>query len=645
MTLELPFRISPLSNVAPFTYRDAVTQQEILERLANYVETGFYNEIKAEIQRIIDDFNKGLSTVDEMLAAFNTEIDRRIMQISNRVGPEGIQRRTLTANTAVLIDPAWPDAHPIRFQFTQDATGGHTVTLGDTITDAGQLVINPAAGSTTEFYLYPLGDGTWEARTDDSVTADLVHAENSETRLELAAHFLQRIEPTTVYVNPVTGDDTRTGLTTGDALRTVSEAIRRAEHDAGSADTAWVVNLANGVYTERVTASAFTPFAINLTIQGAEIAHPATPLAVFTEGVGASAAAMKFENPRLDVTVKYVKFTGYNGTSSSAGINSSQGRLYTVNVHAEQCFYGVSSVRGQLDVKGGVFTNNGRLANGTGNGAGIRSLMLNRHSIGTQGAGNLGLGPVFTGNRYGVFAQENSTGHIDWCTFNDNESAIVLRSNARGNLDGCAFARNLTDIFADSNAHAFIPSNVVFGAGADKSNQTTYFTGGARATTGRAINGVEMAYARGCDAVYGVYDVQDVTGTAFVLDRTLGAQWWNDSIRSSGTAPKRLKVRAVGTLTGVTDVTRLILRLGTKTSTITFSATETGTFVYESEILFVSPTRQIITSEAYRHLSDNVRNVVSTTNQDMSTETRLTLEASVTAGDTVSLEYVELSAG
>jgi len=481
---------------------------------------------------------------------------------------------------------------------------------------------------------------------NDHALAGLVNTPASETGAALAAGFYTRTPATAVYVNNTTGNDANTG-TAGAPLRTVTEAIRRAANSAQVTDTANTINLTGGVWTERVTAPAFTAYKLNVVIQGSAVEYPGRPVVQFTEGSGTSAAAMKFTNPNAAMTVKYVEFIGYNGTTSSAGINSVNGELYTVNVWANGCFFGISSQSGSLDVKGGVLDNNGRLPDGTGSGASIRSLMLNRHSIGVQGAGNLNAGPKITNSRYGFFAQENSTGHTDYITYEDNESAVVLRGNSRANVDGSSFKRNLTDILADSASHVYVPDTVAFGTGANKSSQTVVLTSGSQSTTTRDMDGSLSALSRTEQVQYGIYTAQTVTGTTAtvrVLQRTLYAPWWNDTQRTAGSAPKRLRIRAAGRITGGAGTVQLTLVLGSRTLPITMD--ETGTFHYEGSVLFAAPDRQILVARSEVNLAPSARNTTGTTAQDMSADQLIYLYAQLSnAADSVTFEYVEISAG
>lgn len=154
--------IQPVTNITPFTYRDGTTLLGQLEKMRVHLNEHVVPGFNEKLNWIIGQFNDGLLTVEQFHDAYAAEIDRRIMLINNRVGPEDMKRVTVTAPYTLTIDSVWPDAHPLWFQITQDAIGGHTVTFAPEI--ASTVVVNTAANAMTEFVLVPLGNGKWVAK-------------------------------------------------------------------------------------------------------------------------------------------------------------------------------------------------------------------------------------------------------------------------------------------------------------------------------------------------------------------------------------------------------------------------------------------------------------------------------------------------
>lgn len=156
-----------LPNIVPFTYRDGMTFQHLLYEIRDEVTKKIPAELNAALLAAVDQVNAELGSMaqhivlsqQEAQAAYlkyQGEIERRIMEINNRVGPEGIVRRTLTRPYTLTIDPVWPDAHPLFIQLTQDAVGGRTLTLPAGVT--GTVQMNTAANALTEFWLIPTSD-------------------------------------------------------------------------------------------------------------------------------------------------------------------------------------------------------------------------------------------------------------------------------------------------------------------------------------------------------------------------------------------------------------------------------------------------------------------------------------------------------
>jgi hypothetical protein len=99
-------------------------------------------------------------------------------------------------------------------------------------------------------------------------------------------------------------------------------------------------------------------------------------------------------------------------------------------------------------------------------------------------------------------------------------------------------------------------------------------------------------------------------------------------------------------MAGTAGTKQINLRMGSRTAPLTFSANETGDFVYEGVVFFAAPDRQILTASAARNLADTPRNATNTTSQDMSVDQTLLLQVTLgDSGDVVTFEYVELIYG
>lgn len=173
--LAFPFRITPLNNITPFTYRDGTSHAQLVEGMRHYLESQLpedFNESMNEFFRqftdalgdsrdvIVADRNTFQTSVNNLIAAFEDHINGIVDVINNKTGPIDIQRRTLTApSTTITIDPAWPTNQPIDFVVTQDATGGRAVAF-DTMIE-GTLSLNTWAGAETPFTLVPGADNVW----------------------------------------------------------------------------------------------------------------------------------------------------------------------------------------------------------------------------------------------------------------------------------------------------------------------------------------------------------------------------------------------------------------------------------------------------------------------------------------------------
>ncbi|RCK68258.1 hypothetical protein DT076_16550 [Desertihabitans brevis] len=457
----------------------------------------------------------------------------------------------------------------------------------------------------------------------------------------------KKSQPNRLYVHPtsVNASDTNDGITSITPFKTVQAAFNALVNYGPVLDGEWTIQLAAGIYDEAVRVPENLRSVSPVTMHGPDVGgHPNVPTARFSRGAGAAYLGLRVYSP-IELTVKDVKFSDYNGTSSSGGIGAANGAVVNaVNVHAFRCFYGLTSQGARLDAKGGIIEDCGRLPDGSGVGAGIRSLMLSRHSIGTQNAGTLALGPIIKGCRYGVYAQESSTGHVDYVTFEDNEDAVVLRVNSRANLTGSSFARNWRDVRADGNSHAFF-FDPVFGTGANESQVHLLSNTGAEVTGAAYFTDRDPAYAVVPKTLQTMYPNQSIkaTTTTLIHRNELKAPFWRN-ISTGLTGGKTVRVRVIGELIGTAGTKRVNLRLGDSTpASIVFTAVETGPFEVVGTIFFRDIASQLIHCSGTRHLGTSVRHAVVPATEAMTADTWAQVDGQVeNTADTLLIHAVEL---
>jgi hypothetical protein len=368
--------------------------------------------------------------------------------------------------------------------------------------------------------------------------------------------------------------------------------------------------------------------------------HPGVPTTIISDGAVFLLMEYKFAG-RVELIVKNIKITGYNGTTSSAGIYMSDtGSLTTQNVHTSGNYWGISGQKSSIECPDGIHENNGYLPDGSGNGGAIRSLQLNQHHVGIQNAGVRTNTAIIRNNKTGVFIQENSTGHVDWCTFSGNEDAILVNVNARANLDGCSFDGNTRAVRLIGNGHAYIPSTCVF----TNNGANIIRTSGSHITSPVLFDTIDPAYGTHDSHIATQYigqTIQNATNTPF-FTTYLKAPFWKDVVNSV-TPMKKLKFRIFGSLVGTANTKALTLRLGTDKASVTIPATDNGNFQYEGFIYFYDVNKQVIHLGGNTHLnSRRMAKTISTV--DMSADVKLTLEGQTAdIADSVIIDLFEVS--
>jgi hypothetical protein len=451
-------------------------------------------------------------------------------------------------------------------------------------------------------------------------------------------------ETNNLYVGVSGSSNTFDGLTPDKPVAKIQTACDYLANWGPILNGNWIINLATGTYTSaKLLDGLLTETAIQ--IIGTDVGvHPNVPISIVSDGTGASKVGLQASGG-TKIIVKNVKFTGYNGTSSSAGIKvSDAAEVTTSNVHTDSCYFGISGEnRAEIVVPDGIHNNDGYLNAGGGTGAAFRSLQLNRHDIGVQNAGTQANSAIIQNCYQAILAQESSTGHMDWCTIQDCNTGIVARVNARVNCDGTVFKRNAKDIAVDSNGHVFVSSAVVFSTGTDESTNKVNTSAGGNLTNNTIISGMEMAYSvmeKAIDMQYVNQTVSTTTNTT-VYSKVLKAPMWRGTPGST-TPMKRLYVRIYGTLNGAANTKSINLRLGSALTSLQFTATETGTFRAEGRIYFTDADAQYLFLSGSRHLGTGERqSSVSGTNV-MTSDQTLSIEGAVgTNTDSIVFNLIE----
>jgi hypothetical protein len=467
--------------------------------------------------------------------------------------------------------------------------------VGDGVTSDQTAVVNAVADALSKGYTLNWG---WDARTyliTDTIPSfhSVKHIGNAIVKRGSTLFYIspRGTQTNNLYVAP-SSPATNDGLTSDKPVGTIQKAFDYLANYSPVLTGNWQVNLAAGTYTKAVLKDALLS-ENPILLKGPNVGgYPNIPTAIVSDGTGIAATGIQ-ANKGSVLTIQDVKFTGYNGNSSSNGVSCSEAsRLYTINVHCTDCFWGVTAThRSYLDVKGGIFDHCGYLNSGSGGGAGIRSLMLVNHYIGDQYGSSLG---IEIKNCYmGVSAQELSTGHCNYVDFHDNIDAVRLSINSRCNLDGSSFKRNTRDIRTTDGSAPYITSNVTFASSPDESGNRIVTANGSNPVydTGVLFGETTSSYSlteRFHDFKYKNQTINSTTASTF-YSSTLKAEMWRfkpDPIAIG----KKMIFKIFGTLTGTTGAKSITVRFtnGTRTATatITFASTETGAFQSTGELIF-----------------------------------------------------------
>lgn len=450
----------------------------------------------------------------------------------------------------------------------------------------------------------------------------------------------------TYYVSP-TGSDLNNGLTESSPFQNIQAAADAIFANGDIFPSVYTVKLEAGTYDRVRFNDEGMGIKGVITIEGPDVGgHPNVPTAIISDGANGVTGEGVRVRSSTDVKLKDVKLIGYNGTVSSGGFTgSNRCNLFTDNAHFDNCYTGATTAEfGELDMKGGIIENCGFLNGVTQGGYGARLLFSSKSSIGTQGQGDLTLGPIFRNNYIAVFAQEGINGHVDWCTFEDNDIGVRGSILSRLNLDGSSFKRNTSAIWHTGNCVISIFDTTEFGTGADVNyNPLIVDEGSVIPVNSLTVTPDTLESSQ--RAVFRKILNQSVNSTSntVIYQMVLKADLWVNN--PSSISPMRaIKFKMYGVLNGTNGFKRIQTRFGATQNNITFLDSETGAFVAEGTVMIGDDPQgtQLQTLSGHNHLGNN-RAAINTASEAMTSDTDYNVEVLVEdAADSVLINGLEI---
>lgn len=246
-------------------------------------------------------------------------------------------------------------------------------------------------------------------------------------------------QPTNSQTNTIfvatSGSDTNDGITAALPVATLARALAiLASYGPALSQGTWVVSVAAGTYSQ-----GLIDFPVCLSnrnriqITGPTVAHPSIPTAIF-DGGGTQAYGLNF-NSRALVSVACIKFQNY---TTYGVVGQDLGDVLTSNVHVSGVpgGPGIKVQQGRLRVQGGIIS-----ACQTG----INCIGGSTFTIGDPaGASLVGGTQILNCTQQGILAQEQSSGHADYCTVTNCAVGLDATVHSRFHAVGCAITANAT---------------------------------------------------------------------------------------------------------------------------------------------------------------------------------------------------------
>ena len=446
----------------------------------------------------------------------------------------------------------------------------------------------------------------------------------------------------TIYVSNL-GSNANDGLSETSPVSSIQQSIDNISNYYKNNAGAFNVSVSAGSYTNFKLTSKV---GAKIHIKGSPTSgYPAIPTTFVTNGVSAGLVGCYTIN-ELELTD--IKFTGYNGTQSSCGINAISVPIITNNVHVEDCYFGVSGggAGAKLVLRSGLVSNcgyrNGKASgNSDKNGAGIRGLFHAKLELGLQNSGVRNF--EVTGCSYGCRFQEYTTGHVDWCNIHDNGTGLRLYIGSRVNATGTIFKNNVRAYWLSNNSIL------------NPDAATTIFDGNEnQPIVGEGCSDSLLSISSG--ATFGFSEkfirmmstpllVQTVSTVRVVDTITLNSQAVKGLIQNDAYY-KKLIVKVYGVITGLNGVKAISLRIGDGQLGLlnanTNSSTE-GEFMLEFNAVFLPSNSGILMSS---RMTVNQTTIVQNRMRTQSTDNDLVINVNAyvaNVADSILINAIEWS--
>lgn len=269
-----------------------------------------------------------------------------------------------------------------------------------------------------------------------------------------------------LYVSP-TGVDTNDGLSSAQPRLTVQGAGDLL-YNWPYGNVTWRVELAAGTYPEACTFSKPFPSPNRVVFKGPTVTNGVQPTAIM-DGTVPGGSGFFFQN-LIRAQVESIFFKNYTTADLGTGvIIDTNGELYTKNVWTLNCARGIFATSGsRLRVEAGIID-----GNNVAGSIGVSIFSLCTYTVGYGGTAKSILGDtgpaILRCARAGVFAQEGSTGHVDYSYVDANGVGIDIVEKSRCHLLESRVSGSSTGARTRGNSSLYSPAanNNVFTGNTD----------------------------------------------------------------------------------------------------------------------------------------------------------------------------------